>query len=75
MGFDGSWEGLHMPSSEWRFHRDILAARPEYNVVLHIHSMYATTLAIHHKEIQRVIKKIKTSGYGLGEKRGAERYQ
>lgn len=51
MGFDGSWEGARIPSSEWRFHRDILAARPERNVVLHTHSMYATTLAIHHKEI------------------------
>lgn len=51
MGFDGRWEGRHIPSSEWRFHRDILAARPERNVVLHTHSMYATTLAIHHKAI------------------------
>lgn len=51
MGFDGSWEGTRIPSSEWRFHRDILAARPERNVVLHTHSMYATTLAVHHKAI------------------------
>lgn len=51
MRFDGTWEGLRRPSSEWRFHRDILASRPERNVVIHTHSMYATTLAVHYKEI------------------------
>ena len=51
MRFDGSHEGKRRPSSEWRFHRDILQARPEINVVLHCHSIYATTLAIHHKPI------------------------
>jgi L-fuculose-phosphate aldolase len=33
------------PSSEWRFHRDILAARAEVNAVVHTHSPYATALA------------------------------
>ncbi len=51
MQFDGTWEGAHRPSSEWRFHRDILASRPERNVVIHTHSMYATTLAVQYKEI------------------------
>jgi len=51
MGFDGTYEGKHHPSSEWRFHRDILRARPDIDVVLHCHSMYATTLAVHHKPI------------------------
>jgi len=45
MRFDGSHEGPRRPSSEWRFHRDILAARPEVNAVLHAHSMFSTTLA------------------------------
>jgi L-fuculose-phosphate aldolase len=39
------------PSSEWRFHRDILQARPEINAVIHVHSMFATTMACLHKEI------------------------
>lgn len=39
------------PSSEWRFHRDILQARPEINAVIHAHSMFATTMACLHKEI------------------------
>jgi L-fuculose-phosphate aldolase len=51
MGFDGTFEGRHRPSSEWRFHRDILRARPDIDVVLHCHSVYATTLAVHHKPI------------------------
>lgn len=45
MRFDGSHEGRRRPSSEWRFHRDILASRPEVGAVLHAHSMFCTTLA------------------------------
>lgn len=51
MDFDGTFEGKRRPSSEWRFHRDILAARQDVDVVLHCHSVYATTLACHHKTI------------------------
>ncbi len=51
MGFDGRVVGAGRPSSEWRFHRDILAARGEIGSVLHCHSVYATTLACHHKSI------------------------
>ena len=51
MYFDGTYEGTRRPSSEWRFHRDILESRKDINVVLHCHSVYATTLAIHHKTI------------------------
>lgn len=50
MDFDGTYVGGR-PSSEWRFHRDILRAREDINVVLHCHSVYATTLACHHKTI------------------------
>jgi L-fuculose-phosphate aldolase len=39
------------PSSEWRFHRDILVNRPEVGAVLHAHSPYATALACAHREI------------------------
>lgn len=44
--FDGSWEGGLRPSSEWRFHRDVLAARPEVNAVVHAHPLYCTSIAI-----------------------------
>lgn len=50
MAFDGSYVGRR-PSSEWRFHRDILRNRPDVDVVLHCHSVYATTLACHHRTI------------------------
>ena len=50
MDFDGTYVGRR-PSSEWRFHRDILQNRSDINVVLHCHSIYATTLACHHKTI------------------------
>ena len=33
------------PSSEWRFHCDILKARSEIGAVLHMHSTFATTIA------------------------------
>ncbi|GAB4125647.1 MAG: class II aldolase/adducin family protein [Sideroxydans sp.] len=39
------------PSSEWRFHCDILNARPEIGAVLHMHSPYATTLACMGREV------------------------
>lgn len=51
MYFDGSYDGARRPSSEWRFHRDILKWREDANVVVHCHSVYATTLACHHKPI------------------------
>ncbi len=51
MYFDGTYESRRRPSSEWRFHRDILKSRQDVNVVLHCHSVYATTLAVHHKTI------------------------
>lgn len=50
MGWDGTYEGRR-PSSEWRFHRDILRARADVEVVLHCHSVCATTLACHHRAI------------------------
>ncbi len=51
MQFDGRVETNKKPSSEWRFHRDILQNRPEINTVIHTHSMFATTLACLHKDI------------------------
>ena len=56
MQFDGSSETEKIltnikPSSEWRFHRDILKSRADINAVIHTHSMFATTLACLHKDI------------------------
>ncbi len=51
VGLDGTASGRRKPSSEWRFHRDIYAARPEAGAVIHCHSPFATALACQEIEI------------------------
>ncbi len=48
---DGSWSGARAPSSEWRFHRDIYAARPEAGAIVHAHAPFATALACLRRDI------------------------
>lgn len=43
--------GQRTPSSEWRFHLDILNAREDAGAVVHTHAMFATTLACLRREI------------------------
>ncbi len=50
-GPDGSYVGPLPPSSEWRFHRDIYRARGDVGAIVHMHSPYATTLAILRRDI------------------------
>jgi L-fuculose-phosphate aldolase len=45
VGAGGTASGRRKPSSEWRFHHDIYAARPEAGAVVHTHSPFATALA------------------------------
>jgi len=45
VGLDGTARGERAPSSEWRFHRDIYAARQEIGAIVHTHAPFATTLA------------------------------
>jgi L-fuculose-phosphate aldolase len=47
----GSWTGPLKPSTEWRFHLDIMKARPEVGGIVHTHATYSTVLAIARKEI------------------------
>src|ERR1700744_4203876 len=54
MKLDSGPDAGQRPSSEWRFHRDILKARPEVNAVVHAHPPYATILAIMGLEIPPV---------------------
>jgi len=51
MDRDGRHEGDWLPSSEWRFHCDILRRRPELNAVVHSHAVHATALACHGRGI------------------------
>ena len=51
MSWEGGFEVNNNPSSEWRFHRDIMQNKPEINAIIHTHSMFATTLACLHKDI------------------------
>lgn len=46
MDFDGIVEGRRAPSTEWRFHFEILKNRPELGAVIHTHAPYCTTLAV-----------------------------
>jgi L-fuculose-phosphate aldolase len=50
-GEAGAWEGPLRPSTEWRFHLDILRSRPEVGAVVHAHPPYATALAIARRNI------------------------
>jgi L-fuculose-phosphate aldolase len=48
MAMDGTWpsvSGARKPSSEWRFHRDLYAARAEAGAIVHAHAPFATALA------------------------------
>lgn len=51
MDLDGRWYGRCRPSSEWRFHRQILSSRSDANAIVHTHSRYATALACAHRGI------------------------
>ena len=51
VSLDGTALGKRQPSSEWRFHRDIYAARPEAGAILHAHSPFATALACQELEV------------------------
>ncbi len=55
MASDGSWDVKNdrRPSSEWRFHLDVLAARPDAEAVVHAHPINATALACHRRGIDR----------------------
>jgi L-fuculose-phosphate aldolase len=50
----GAWEGPLKPSTEWRFHRDLLAARPDLGAVVHTHAPWCTVLAVARRPIPAV---------------------
>ena len=64
MALDGTFEAKEglKPSSEWRFHVDIMADRPDVQAIVHTHSIYATTIAIKGLEIPAVHYMIAAAG-------------
>jgi L-fuculose-phosphate aldolase len=62
MKFDGSFAPGQKPSSEWRFHLDILRSRSEVNAVVHAHPPYATILSIMGLEIPPIHYMIAAAG-------------
>ena len=61
------------PSSEWRIHRDIYAARPDVHAIVHTHSPFATTLACRRQyDSLRAVCPVRQPGivgYGTGNAR------
>lgn len=51
MQLDGTHTSNRRPSSEWRFHLDIMRARQDCGAIVHTHGMFATTLACLRMEI------------------------
>ncbi|MEL6678069.1 MAG: class II aldolase/adducin family protein, partial [Pseudomonadota bacterium] len=47
----GVWDGPLKPSTEWRFHLDIMVARPDVEAIVHTHPTFATALAINRMDI------------------------
>jgi len=47
----GEAHGGLKPSSEWRMHRDVYAARPEAGAVVHTHAPFCTAIACHRRGI------------------------
>ena len=59
---DGRVVGAGTPSSEWRLHRDLYAARPDLSAVVHAHPRFATTLACLRQDLPAVHYMIAVTG-------------
>ena len=64
MDWTGAWKavGDNVPSSEWRFHLDILKAKPEVGAVVHAHPIYCTIIAIMNMKIPAIHYMIAAAG-------------
>ena len=62
MDAGGRCAGDYRPSSEWHFHRAILQERPDIGAVIHLHSLYASVVAIQGREIPALHYMIAAAG-------------
>ena len=62
MHLDASHDGARKPSTEWRFHRDIMEKKPEVGAVIHLHSRFCTSLSMLRREIPAVHYMIAAAG-------------
>lgn len=62
MTMAGGHDHALAPSSEWRFHRDILRQRPEIGAVVHAHPTYCTAFSMCGQEIPAVHYMIAAAG-------------
>lgn len=62
MQLDSSHDGARRPSTEWRFHRDIMEKKPEVGSVIHLHSRYCTSLSMLRMQIPAVHYMIAVAG-------------
>jgi L-fuculose-phosphate aldolase len=51
MDFNGKPQSGGLPSSEWRFHRDLYQARKDIGAIVHTHSRAATALACQRRSL------------------------
>jgi L-fuculose-phosphate aldolase len=59
---DGAPTGRRRPSSEWRFHCDIMRERKDVNAIVHAHPTYCTILAIMGRSIPPIHYMIAAAG-------------
>ncbi|WP_245585320.1 class II aldolase/adducin family protein [Pleomorphomonas koreensis] len=62
MTFDGTYYGPCRPTSEWRFHRDILQRRTDIDTVIHTHSMFSTVISCLRRDIPAVHYMVAAAG-------------
>ncbi len=59
---DGTPTGQRSPSSEWRFHCDIMRARKDVNTIIHAHPTYCAILAVMHRSIPPIHYMVAAAG-------------
>jgi L-fuculose-phosphate aldolase len=62
LAMDGTPTGRRTPSSEWRFHRDILRERQDVKAIIHAHPTYCAILSIMQRSIPPIHYMVAAAG-------------